>query len=122
MDVATYWGIPNRSEDFGLTLDAWGVGSGPYLVLPIFGPSNVRDALSAPVDGLASVKGHIANVGVRNSMTAVQAVSKRSDYLELGDLVDQVALDKYILMRDALQKRRNRAAAELVQDVDGGTE
>jgi len=122
MDVAKYWGIPNRSEDFGLTLDAWGVGSGPYLVLPIFGPSNVRDALATPVDSLASVKGHTANVGVRNSMTAVQAVSKRSDYLELGDLVDQVALDKYILMRDALQKRRNRAAAELVQDADGGTE
>lgn len=120
MDVAKHWGMPNHSEDLGLTLDAWGVGSGPYLMIPIFGPSNVRDALAAPIDSLASVNGHIANVAFRNGMTAVQAVSKRSDFLELGELVDQVALDKYVLIRDALQKRRNRAAAESVRDADGG--
>ena len=110
MDVATHWGMPDRSEDFGLTLDTWGVGSGPFLVLPIFGPSNVRDALASPVDILANAEGQVSNVAVRNSMTAVQIVSQRAEFLGLGDLVDQVALDKYILMRDLHLKRRNRAA------------
>jgi phospholipid-binding lipoprotein MlaA len=110
VDVATRWGLPRqRSEDFGLTLDAWGIGSGPYLVLPVFGPSSIRDALALPVDTLGSMEGQIASAAVRNSMTAAQAVSQRANYLELGDLLDQAALDKYVLMRDAHQKRRNRA-------------
>jgi phospholipid-binding lipoprotein MlaA len=111
VDVARHWGMPHRSEDFGLTLDTWGVASGPYLVLPVFGPSNLRDAFAMPVDSLGNPLREIDSAAVRNTLTAVQAVSKRSDLLEAGELLDQAALDKYVLMRDAHQRRRNRAAA-----------
>lgn len=110
MDVATGWGIPSRSEDFGLTLDTWGVGSGPYVVLPIFGPSNVRDVLSQPVDGLGSVQA--SDIAVRNSLTALKMVSKRADLLEVTRLLDQAALDRYAMVRDVHLKRRNRAAPQ----------
>ncbi len=112
-DVADVWGMPaRRSEDFGLTLDTWGVGSGPYVVLPLFGPSNVRDALTIPVNSMADPKGQIADVGVRNSMTALQLVNKRSQMLGMGNLVDEAALDKYVFIRDAQMQRRNRSAHE----------
>jgi phospholipid-binding lipoprotein MlaA len=112
-DVADAWGIQARgSEDFGLTLDTWGVGSGPYVVLPLLGPSNVRDALTIPVNSMADPKGQIADIGVRNSMTALQLVKKRSEMLGMGNLVDQAALDKYVFIRDAQMQRRNRSAHE----------
>ncbi|EJE49779.1 surface lipoprotein [Acidovorax sp. CF316] len=109
VDVATGWGMPQRSEDFGLTLDTWGVGSGPYVVLPIFGPSNVRDVLSLPVDSLGSLQA--SDVAVRNSLTALKMASKRADLLEMTRMLDQAALDKYAMVRDAHLKRRNRSAA-----------
>ncbi len=108
MDVATGWGLPPRSEDFGLTLDTWGVGTGPFVVLPVFGPSNVRDALSLPVDSLGSPQA--SDVALRNSLTAMKIVSKRADLLDMTRLLDQAALDKYTMVRDAHLKRRNRAA------------
>lgn len=112
MDVATGWGMPEKKEDFGLTLDTWGVGTGPYVVLPLFGPSNLRDTLASPVDSMGNAKGHIANVSVRNTMTVVQAVSGRADHLEASKLMDQAALDKYQLLRDLHLKRRIRAHGE----------
>ncbi|WP_228896848.1 VacJ family lipoprotein [Acidovorax sp. Leaf73] len=112
MDVATGWGMPEKKEDFGLTLDTWGVGTGPYMVLPIFGPSNLRDTLASPVDSMGNAKGHIASVSVRNTMTVVQAVSGRAEHLEASRLMDQAALDKYLLLRDLHLKRRNRAHGE----------
>lgn len=111
MDVARHWGMPQRSADFGLTLDAWGVGTGPYLVLPVFGPSNVRDALATPVDSLGNPLGQIDSAAVGNSLMAAQIVSKRADFLALGRILDEAALDKYTLMRDLHQKRRHRAAS-----------
>lgn len=108
VDVATGWGMPPRSEDFGLTLDTWGLGTGPYVVLPLLGPSNVRDVLSRPVDSLGSLQA--SDVAVRNSLTALQMVSRRADLLEMTRLLDQAALDKYAMVRDAHIKRRNRSA------------
>lgn len=110
VDVASGWGMPHRKEDFGLTLDTWGVGTGPYLVMPLFGPSNARDVFASQVDGLGNPKNQISSVSVKNSLTAVQVVSQRAHHLGASELVDQVALDKYLLMRDAHLKKRNRAA------------
>lgn len=110
MDVAKGWGMPARHEDFGLTLDTWGVGPGPFVVLPLLGTSNVRDALSLPVDRLGSLQGGMENVAVRNSLLAVQIVSERAGLLEMTRLLDQAALDKYAMVRDAHLKRRNRSA------------
>lgn len=108
IDVAGRWGMPHRSEDFGLTLDTWGVGTGPYVVLPIFGPSNLRDALSIPVDSLGNPLGKIDDTGISTALTATQIVSKRAEFLALGKLLDQAALDKYSMVRDAHQERRSR--------------
>lgn len=111
LDVASGWGLPARaSEDFGLTLGTWGVGSGPFVVLPLLGPSNLRDALAIPVDSLGNPKGSIEDVAVRNSLTALQIVNKRAELLEVTRLLDQAALDKYAMVRDGHQKRRNRTA------------
>ena len=112
VDVAGRWGMPHRSEDFGLTLDTWGVGTGPYVVLPIFGPSSVRDALSMPVDSVGNPLGKIDDAGVSATLTATQIVSKRAEFLALGKLLDQAALDKYTIVRDAHLKRRNRTGAQ----------
>ena len=110
LDVAAGWGLPARSEDFGLTLDTWGIGSGPFVVLPVLGPSNVRDALSLPVDSLGTPQP--GDAAVRNSLTATRIVSKRAGMLEMTKLLDQAALDKYAMVRDAHLKRRNRAASQ----------
>ncbi len=120
MDPASGWGMPGRAEDFGLTLDTWGVGSGSYLVLPLFGASNLRDVLASPVDSLGSANSHIASASARNTMTVTHMISKRSQYLGAGELVDQMALDKYAMVRDMHLKRRNRGrGAEELQRADG---
>lgn len=108
MDPASGWGMRGRSEDFGLTLDTWGVGSGSYLVLPLFGASNLRDALASPVDSVGSASSHIASASARNTLTVTHLLSKRSQHLGAGELVDQMALDKYAMVRDMHLKRRNR--------------
>ncbi|RAR76197.1 phospholipid-binding lipoprotein MlaA [Paracidovorax anthurii] len=109
VDVASGWGMPQRgAEDFGLTLDTWGLGTGAYVVLPVFGASNVRDLLASPIDSVGRPGSYVDSVSARNTLTVVQAVSQRARHLEAGELVDQAALDKYAFMRDAHFKRRNR--------------
>lgn len=120
VDVASGWGLPARgSEDFGLTLGTWGLGTGPYMVLPLLGPSNLRDALAMPVDSLGNPEGSIQDVAVRNSLSAVQIVGKRAELLEMTRLLDQAALDKYAMVRDGHQKRRNRAAQQPTTGTPG---
>lgn len=118
VDVAKDWGMPPSSEDFGLTLDTWGVGTGPFVVLPIFGPSNVRDALSIPVDSLGELMGEVSDVAVRNSMTALQIANRRAELLEMTNLLDQAALDKYVMVRDGHLKRRNRSSQQVDSKSD----
>lgn len=108
-DVATGWGMPEKSEDFGLTLDAWGVGTGPYLVMPVFGASNLRDTLASPVNSVGNMKSQVGSVAVRNSMTVLQAVNQRAAHLRSVQLLDQALLDKYQVVRDMHLKRRGRS-------------
>ena len=108
LDWATPAGLPKHHQDFGLTLGHWGIPSGPYLVLPLFGPSTVRDSMGLIVD----VKFNPVNYmepAVRNPMYLLQFVSTRSDLLGATDLLQQAALDKYSFVRDAYtQQRRAR--------------
>ncbi|WP_345815651.1 MlaA family lipoprotein [Paraburkholderia sp. PREW-6R] len=108
LDWATPAGLPKHHQDFGLTLGHWGIPSGPYLVLPLFGPSTVRDSLGLVVD----VKFNPLNYmepAVRNPLYVLQFVSVRSDLLGATDLLQQAALDKYSFVRDAYtQQRRAR--------------
>ena len=82
--------------------------TGPYLVLPFFGPSNVRDALATPADTFGYPVTLVNPVALRNSLAALNAVDKRANFLRAGDLLEESALDKYVFSRDVfLQKRRN---------------
>ncbi|WP_444814747.1 MlaA family lipoprotein [Variovorax flavidus] len=108
LDIATEAGIDRHSEDFGQTLGRWGVPSGPYLVLPLLGPSTVRDAAALIVDVNGDLVNHVNDIPVRNSMYALRLVDLRSNLLRASQLLDDAALDRYSFTRDAfLQRRRN---------------
>ena len=111
-DVATELGFQKNDEDFGQTLGVWGVGSGPYLVLPLLGPSTLRDAPARLVDAPLDPLYHYDDVRVRNSLLVVNVVNTRARLLPATDLVERVALDQYAFVRDAYLKRR----ASLVRD------
>lgn len=118
IDVASQWGIPKHTEDFGQTLAVWGVPSGPYVVLPVLGPSTVRDALSKPVDFMANPIGYITHVPLRNSLQGYKMLDTRTKLLEMTDTLEQSALDPYVMTRDAWLQRR----LAQVKDEDGGYE
>ncbi|HSV57511.1 MAG TPA: VacJ family lipoprotein [Variovorax sp.] len=108
LDVASEAGIERHREDFGQTLGRWGVGPGPYLVLPILGPSTVRDTAALPVDYVGGLISNVDNIPLRNSMYALRLVDARADLLKVDRLLRDAALDKYSLTRDVfLQRRRN---------------
>lgn len=111
IDVASMNGAPRITNDFGITLGVWGFDSGPYLVLPILGPSSVRDG-AATVGLLATVASPsssitaIKNVPLRNSLLGLYAIDARAGLLDADRLVSDVALDRYSFIRDAYLQRR----------------
>ena len=108
-DVATPFGLEKHDEDFGQTIGRWGIGDGPYLVLPLFGPRNVRDAVGLAATTTLYPVSRVYPVDLRNSLTATRFVSDRADLLPADDAIEQASLgDKYSYIRDAyLQRRRN---------------
>jgi len=110
-DFASDVGLPKHSEDFGQTLGVWGVTSGPYVVIPIFGPSTFRDGFGLLVDGRADLVYRLVNddVPLRNVLYATRGISNRASLLDASSVLDQAALDRYAFVRDAwLQRRRNQ--------------
>ena len=108
-DVATEIGLERHPEDFGQTLGAWGVPNGPYLVLPLFGPSTLRDTAGMPVDTSVDYVRNLDHIATRNSALAVRIIDKRAGLLDAGNMLNQAAIDKYSFTRDAyLQYRRNQ--------------
>ena len=107
LDLATPGGLEKHKEDWGQTLGVWGVPAGPYVVLPFFGPSNVRDAFGTVADLESDyLFRFLPDVAVRNSVTGLRVVNARNTYYEAGDLLDGAAIDKYSFMRDAYIQRR----------------
>lgn len=108
-DVASGLGMEKHGEDFGRTLGHWGLGPGAYVVLPLLGPSSVRDTVAMPLDSAAGLLGGVDDVALGNTLTALQLTATRADLLPVTDMVDQIALDKYLFVRDAyLQRRQNQ--------------
>ena len=107
-DVAEGMDLERRShEDFGQTLGRWGVGAGPYLVLPLLGPSNVRDGLSWWVDSRFSVGSNLfPETSDRVAIFGVRALNARVKLFGAERVLDQIALDRYIFIRDAYLARR----------------
>jgi phospholipid-binding lipoprotein MlaA len=108
-DVATEIGLARHPEDFGQTLGVWGVPNGPYVVLPLFGPSTLRDTAGMPVDTSVDYIRNLDHIATRNSAMAVRIIDKRAGLLDAGNMLNQAAIDKYTFTRDAyLQYRRNQ--------------
>ena len=106
-DVASDLGIERGNEDFGQTFAVWGVPQGPYLFVPLFGPTTVRDGTGVLVRVYAGPVGFIPSVPLRNSLYGVGYVDLRAQALEAGDVVRTGALDRYLFIRNAyLQRRR----------------
>jgi phospholipid-binding lipoprotein MlaA len=107
VDVASEIGLEKHNKDFGQTLGYWGLKSGPYLVLPLLGPSTLRDTAALPVDYLSSPRSYvIKSVPARNSISGVAVVDTRASLLGTDQTLDEAALDKYSFLRNFYLQRR----------------
>lgn len=105
--------LHKNRQDFGKTLAHWGVGSGPYLVLPVIGPSTARDALGFGVDAVTAPIPSIDHVSSRNSLLASKSTDKRADYLSFDELIIG---DSYLFVRGIyLQSRQYAIDGDLVE-------
>ncbi len=108
LDIASEMGLERHTKDFGHTLGFWGVGPGPYLVLPLLGPSTLRDTAALPVDAQGNLLNNVSDVPARNSATAVNLIDRRTRLLDASQMLEEVAIDPYSFTRDAfLQRRRS---------------
>lgn len=109
VDVASALNVERHTANFGLTLGRWGMPPGPYLVLPLLGPSTLRDTAALSVDWQGNVLNTVDDRATRNGMTAANVINLRASYLNAGSIVEGAALDKYSFMREAyLQRRRSQ--------------
>ena len=106
LDIASEAGIPKHNEDFGQTLGVWGVPSGPYLMLPLLGPSTVRDTAALPADIGADIWKYKQPDNWRNIGNVVRVVDKRATLLDATSLLEDAALDRYDFIRDGYMQRR----------------
>ncbi len=127
-DIATEMGLEKHDEDLGQTLGRWGVGDGPYLVLPLLGPSNLRDTVGLVGDLNVDPIWGVEDIGERNRLTALRFINRRAQLLGADTTADQAALDKYGYMRSFyIQYRRSqvfdgRPPREKDEDDDSGAE
>lgn len=106
-DVASRMGLEKRNEDFGQTLAVWGVGEGPYLVLPFLGPSGVRDGVGWVGDYYAYPPTHMEETSTSWKLFALDTVDTRTRYLDAGDILYEAAGDDpYVFVREAYRQRR----------------
>ena len=107
IDMATPGGLSKHKADFGQTFGVWGIPAGPYVVLPIFGPSSVRDTFGTAADIQSDyLLRSLPDVALRNSLTGLRIVNARNNYYQAGDLLDGAAIDKYSFVRDGYIQRR----------------
>lgn len=120
-DVAQHWGLPKSDgEDFGQTFATWGMGQGPYLVLPFFGPSNLRDAPGRVFDSFLNPIAYVDHVPTRNELYGANVLSDRAELLEAEKLIRG---DKYSFIRDVYLQRRDYLINDgQVEDDFGGAD
>lgn len=118
-DIATHLGVPEEhSEDFGQTLAVWGVGEGPYLVLPLLGPSNLRDTAGLPVDFYANPFQHILKNHINYKINAARIIDVRTRYGKLIDDTYDSSLDPYATFRSLYLQRRHAMINNLGADAE----
>jgi phospholipid-binding lipoprotein MlaA len=107
-DLASEMHIERHKEDFGQTLGRWGVPAGPYLMLPLLGPSTVRDAAVIPIERRYDLLRQVKPDGTRYVLFGTKLVNQRANLLRVGNVLEEAALDRYTFSRDAhLQRRRS---------------
>jgi phospholipid-binding lipoprotein MlaA len=108
LDVATMAGHNKNNEDFGQTLGVWGFDTGPYLVLPFFGPRNFRDSFGLVGDMYTDPVNHLDDAGARNGLIALHVIDARANNLNIKNVLDEASTDEYSYVRNAyLQHREN---------------
>ena len=108
IDVATHLGLEKHNEDFGQTLGYWGIGNGPYLVLPFLGPSSLRDGIGRWVDARTDPVRWEDHIRTRNQFLVTRVINTRARLLDSEKVIDAAAIDRYAFIRDAyLQRRRS---------------
>lgn len=105
-DLATPMGIERGNEDIGQTLGYWGIGAGPYLVIPFIGPSSARDIVGRYAEGKYDPVALLSSVPVRNSLMGLRVVDARVGLFPAEALMNQAALDRYTFLRSAYLQRR----------------
>ena len=105
-DHASAMGIERGNEDLGQTLGYWGIGAGPYIVLPFLGPSSLRDAVARYPEGLYDPVSTLSSVPLRNSLLGLRVVDARVGLFPAESLMNQAALDRYTFLRSAYMQRR----------------
>ena len=122
IDVASKIGLERHEEDFGQTLAVWGVGSGPYIMLPGLGPSTFRDTLSRPVSSFSSITFHMTDTDVNIALKTIDAIETRERLLDVESLLSG---DKYSFVKDAYIQSINyeikdgiNVEDEFVDDMD----
>ncbi len=112
-DVATDFGLPAKQGDFGQTLYTWGAPEGPYLVLPLFGPSNPRDTVGLGIDTYADpvsyAFAHHKLVPANYATTGATVVDRRSEYIEPLDALEKSSIDFYAAERSMARQARAKA-------------
>jgi phospholipid-binding lipoprotein MlaA len=106
LDIGSEANLSKHKEDFGQTLGVWGVKSGPYVVLPLLGPSTLRDTAVKPVESAGDLWMYANPIPARNAGFAVRVVDQRADLLGASSLLEDAALDRYSFVRDAYMQRR----------------
>jgi phospholipid-binding lipoprotein MlaA len=107
LDVATGMGLEKHEEDFGQTLGKWGFASGPYLVLPIIGPSSVRDGIGFAGDWVVNpIYSRVDSATISWSLYGVRYVDRRADLLKASRVLQSAALDTYSFVRNSYLQRR----------------
>ena len=106
LDVASDFGIQGHREDFGQTIAIWGGGAGPYLVLPVLGPSNPRDLVGLVADGFTDPLTYVAPSGVLIARTSLRAIDEREAVIEPLDEIQKTSLDFYATLRSLYRQRR----------------
>jgi phospholipid-binding lipoprotein MlaA len=106
IDVASDGGIPKGDWDFGLTFGAWGFSQGPYLFVPVLGPTTVRDGTGLVVRAYTGPVSYWPDVPTRNILYGIGFVDVRAQALQAESVIDQAALDRYTFIRRAYLQRR----------------
>ncbi|MDT8403493.1 VacJ family lipoprotein [Sulfuriflexus sp.] len=107
-DVASAMELPKHNEDLGQSLGYWGVNTGPYLVLPLLGPSNIRDTVGLIGDAYVDPVNDINPDDTRTGLIVLNVVDTRAGLLSASKVLQEAALDEYLFTRDAyLQRRQN---------------